>query len=42
MVSVNSSDRDVFKALADPTRRAILAMLREGSQPVEASHGGFR
>jgi DNA-binding transcriptional ArsR family regulator len=34
MVSLSSSDRDVFKALADPTRRAILSLLREGSQPV--------
>ena len=41
MVSVNSSDRDVFKALADPTRRAILAMLREGSQPVGSIARGF-
>lgn len=28
------SERDVFQALADPTRRAILALLRQGSQPV--------
>jgi len=27
-------DRDVFQALADPTRRAILTLLRQGSQPV--------
>ena len=27
-------DRDVFQALADPTRRAILEVLRAGSQPV--------
>ena len=26
-------DRDVFQALADPTRRAILGLLRQGSQP---------
>ncbi|HEY1459049.1 MAG TPA: metalloregulator ArsR/SmtB family transcription factor [Casimicrobiaceae bacterium] len=25
---------DVFQALADPTRRAILGLLRQGSQPV--------
>jgi len=34
MVSYKSNDGDVFQALADPTRRAILALLREGSQPV--------
>src|SRR2546427_12878987 len=33
-VSDNPGDRDVFQALADPTRRAILALLRQGSQPV--------
>ena len=27
-------DRDVFQALADPPRRAILTLLRQGSQPV--------
>jgi DNA-binding transcriptional ArsR family regulator len=27
-------DQEVFQALADPTRRAILALLRQGSQPV--------
>src|SRR6266542_5862952 len=27
-------ERDVFQALADPTRRAILTLLRQGSQPV--------
>lgn len=26
--------RDVFQALSDPTRRAILQLLRDGSQPV--------
>ena len=34
LVSVNSDERDVFQALADPTRRAILGLLRQGSQPV--------
>lgn len=34
MVSIRPVDRGVFKALADPTRRAILSLLREGSQPV--------
>jgi len=33
-VSDNTDDRDVFQALADPTRRAILTLLRQGSQPV--------
>jgi DNA-binding transcriptional ArsR family regulator len=33
MVSVNTTEKDVFRALADPTRRAILSLLREGSQP---------
>ena len=27
-------ERDVFQALADPTRRAILTLLQQGSQPV--------
>src|SRR6266511_2397712 len=27
-------ERDVFQALADPTRRAILGLLQQGSQPV--------
>jgi len=34
LVSVNPDERDVFQALADPTRRAILGLLRQGSQPV--------
>jgi DNA-binding transcriptional ArsR family regulator len=33
-VTYKADDHDVFQALADPTRRAILAMLRQGSQPV--------
>ena len=32
--STHPGDRDVFQALADPTRRAILSLLRQGSQPV--------
>ena len=32
-VTDHGIDQDVFQALADPTRRAILAMLRQGSQP---------
>jgi DNA-binding transcriptional ArsR family regulator len=35
-VSVRRDERDVFQALADPTRRAILGLLRQGSQPVGA------
>jgi DNA-binding transcriptional ArsR family regulator len=35
------SDRDVFQALADPTRRAILEVLRAGSQPVHVIAAGF-
>ena len=41
----NSSGRprrlDVFKALADPTRRAILSSLRSGEQPVTAIASEF-
>ena len=33
-VPYDAADRDVFQALADPTRRAILGLLRQGSQPV--------
>src|SRR6266704_1430306 len=33
-VSDSPSDQDVFQALVDPTRRAILSLLRQGSQPV--------
>ena len=33
-VSTHPGDGDVFRALADPTRRAILSLLRQGSQPV--------
>jgi DNA-binding transcriptional ArsR family regulator len=32
--SEKSDERDVFQALADPTRRAILTLLSQGSQPV--------
>jgi len=34
MVSDATVQRDVFQALADPTRRAILELLRDGSQAV--------
>jgi DNA-binding transcriptional ArsR family regulator len=33
IVSNSADERDVFQALADPTRRAILGLLRHGSQP---------
>ena len=33
-VSAKPDERDVFQALADPTRRAILTLLSQGSQPV--------
>src|SRR5258707_2981631 len=33
-VSNDASDGDVFQALSDPTRRTILGLLRQGSQPV--------
>jgi len=36
-----AADRDVFQALADPTRRAILELLRAGSQPVNGIASGF-
>jgi DNA-binding transcriptional ArsR family regulator len=36
-----SSTGDVFHALADPTRRAILGLLRQGSQPVGSIARGF-
>jgi DNA-binding transcriptional ArsR family regulator len=35
------SDGDVFRALADPTRRAILEALRGGSRPVNDIASGF-
>src|SRR6266516_6248071 len=34
IVSEKPDRRDVFQALADPTRRAILTLLQRGSQPV--------
>ena len=33
-ISDRPDERDVFQALADPTRRAILGLLRQGSRPV--------
>ena len=41
--SATAHDRaDVFRAIADPTRRAILDRLREGSAPVNDLALGFR
>jgi DNA-binding transcriptional ArsR family regulator len=40
-VTEKSDDRDVFQALADPTRRAILTLLRQGSQPVNGIASDF-
>ena len=34
-MSRTSSNANVFTAIADPTRRAILDLLREGEQPVK-------
>jgi DNA-binding transcriptional ArsR family regulator len=35
------ADADVFRAIADPTRRAILDRLRAGPTPVNALAAGF-
>jgi len=40
-ISEKSAERDVFQALADPTRRAILGLLRQGSQPVGSIASDF-
>jgi DNA-binding transcriptional ArsR family regulator len=37
-----SAHADVFNAVADPTRRAILDRLRKGSAPVAELASGFR
>jgi DNA-binding transcriptional ArsR family regulator len=41
VVANSTPGGDVFRALADPTRRAILSMLRHGSQPVGSIAGEF-
>lgn len=38
----SASHRDVFLAVSDPTRRAILDRLRRGSAPVNDLVSGFR
>jgi DNA-binding transcriptional ArsR family regulator len=43
MVTVNRKKRDaVFRAIADPTRREILSLLRSGRQTVGEIAGNFR
>ena len=43
MVTANRKQRDiVFRALADPTRREILGILRGGQQSVGSIAGNFR
>jgi DNA-binding transcriptional ArsR family regulator len=43
MVSIKHKQRDaVFRALADPTRREILSLLRGGQQTVGDLAGNFR
>jgi DNA-binding transcriptional ArsR family regulator len=39
--SVTSSAEATFQALADPTRRAVLDLLRRGSQPAGQIAGAF-
>jgi DNA-binding transcriptional ArsR family regulator len=39
--SVTYSPEATFQALADPTRRAVLDLLRRGSQPAGAIAGAF-
>jgi DNA-binding transcriptional ArsR family regulator len=39
--SVTHSSEATFQALADPTRRAVLDLLRRGSQPAGAIAGAF-
>jgi DNA-binding transcriptional ArsR family regulator len=41
MPRAESAGADVFRAIADPTRRAILDRLRAGATPVNALAGEF-
>lgn len=41
-MSRSRASADVFHAVADPTRRAILDRLREGGAPVHELAAGFR
>lgn len=38
----NVPGQAIFRAIADPTRRQILSLLRHGPQPVGAIAGNFR
>lgn len=42
VMSRHPINQDVFQAIADPTRRALLDALREGEQPVNQLAGRFR
>ena len=42
MVTVKHRRDAIFRALADPTRREILGLLRSGPQPVGAIAANFR
>jgi len=42
MVSIQQQRNAVFKAVADPTRREILSILRHGGQTVGGIAGHFR
>ncbi|MDX6711339.1 MAG: hypothetical protein QOH96_2355 [Blastocatellia bacterium] len=42
MIANDAEIIDVYRALADPTRRAILDLLRSGNQPVGAIARSFR
>ena len=42
MVTVRQKRDSVFRAIADPTRRQILGLLRDGPQTVGALAGNFR
>jgi DNA-binding transcriptional ArsR family regulator len=41
VVTDKLDERGVFQALADPTRRAILTLLKQGSQPVNGIASDF-
>jgi len=41
MTGNDATENEVFRALADPNRRALLSILGEGAQPVTALAGRF-